>query len=74
MTNSTETPAVESNEAPAVESTETPAVESKTAKAGKPAGLGELKGFDLSGAVIERRVVRDGGSLELRVVLPAPAE
>ncbi len=46
----------------------------KEPKPRKADGLGELAGYDLSGAIIERRLVRDGGSLELRVALPAAAE
>lgn len=34
----------------------------------------ELDGYDLSAATIERRIVRDGGLIELRVVVPLPVE
>lgn len=33
-----------------------------------------LNEYDLSEAIIERRVVRDGGTVELRVVVPLPFE
>lgn len=33
-----------------------------------------LNEYDLSEATIERRVVRDGGTVELRVVVPLPFE
>ena len=80
-TPNTEAPAAEAKPAtdkaakPATDKAAKPATkETKETKPKADKISTELKGYDLSAASVERRIVRDGGSLELRVVIPAPSK